>query len=139
MSPVRSSRPFRFGALLCIVLVALFAGMSLSRTMDRIQHGVGPAQTHAPMLFSALSVEEAHDADHDIVDADDDEQDRSNAMPDGHHHHGDSGSGMILLAQTAIAAPLFGRAGHAMVVDRGGASSAIQGPERPPRLIALRV
>lgn len=139
MALLRSSRQFRLGALLCIALVALFAGMSLSRTVDRIQHGSDPSHAHAHMLFSTLSVEEAHDVDHHVADADDDEQDRSNPVPDGHHHHGDSGSGMILLAQTGIAAPLFGRAGHAMVMDRGGASSAIQGPERPPRLIALRV
>ncbi|MFZ2997944.1 hypothetical protein [Sphingobium sp.] len=132
MSMLRSSSRFRLGAMLCIALAALFAGMGLSRTMDRMQHESGSTQQHGHMLFGGLSVEEAHDADHDGPQMQDaDEQD---PLPESHHHHhGDSGSGMIPIAQSAMAMLLLDSARHGLPQDNVRAGSAIDGPKRPPR------
>lgn len=132
MSISLSTLRLRLGAMLCILLVMLFAGMGLSRTMDGIQHEAGATQRHAHMLFSGLTAEEAHDAQHDRAEVED--QDRSNRLPDGHHHHhGDGGAGVILLAQAGLMAPLFDSARHGLPQERGGLGSAVRGPERPPR------
>lgn len=137
MSALRPSPHFRLGAWLCIALLALFAGMSLSRMIDQVQHAPGMTQGHGHLLFSALSVEEAHDADHDVRSEKQDGQ--PDRLPDSHHHHGDSGSGVILLGQAGFAMPSSRAAPPTIGIDRVEPDSASQGPERPPRLIALRV
>ncbi|CCW18815.1 hypothetical protein EBBID32_31720 [Sphingobium indicum BiD32] len=119
------------------MLLALFAGMSLSRMIDQVQHAPGMTQGHGHLLFSALSVEEAHDADHDVRGEERDGQ--PDRLPGSHHHHGDSGSGVILLGQAGIAVPPSRSAPPVIVIDRVEPDSVSQGPERPPRLIALRV
>ncbi|MBV2149001.1 hypothetical protein KRZ98_11985 [Sphingobium sp. AS12] len=138
MPALRPSPNSRLGALLCIVLLALFAGMSLSRMIDQVQHAPGMTQGHGHLLFSALSVEEAHDADHDVR-GEEQEDGQPDRLPGSHHHHGDSGSGVILLGQAGIAVPPSRSAPPVTVIDRVEPDSVSQGPERPPRLIALRV
>lgn len=134
---MRSSRRFRLGALLCIALLALFAGMNLSRTMDRIQHGAG--RPHVHLLLSALSVEEAHDAVHDGSSRG--STGPADHIPDGshHHHHGDAGSGLIPLAQSGIDARQPDHARHGIASARSEPGVAPQGQERPPRPRSIRV
>lgn len=123
----------RLGMMLCILLLALFAGASLSRMMDGIQHQAGATERHAHMLLSALTAEEAHDADHDRTDADG--HDGTSPLPDGHHHHhGDGGSGVILLVQAGLTAPMFDSPRHGLPRDHAVAGLSVRGPERPPRL-----
>src|SRR3546814_11901141 len=51
----------------------------------------------------------------------------------GGHHHGDSGSGLIILASAdATVAALLDEA-HGLVPDRPALGFRIQGPERPPK------
>ncbi|ASY46058.1 MAG: hypothetical protein EPO45_12660 [Sphingobium sp.] len=137
MPALRFSLHARLVALLCIALLALFAGMGLSRMIDKVQHAPGAAQAHGHLLLSALTVEEAHDADHDVNGEQDEGQ--SDRLPDSHHHHGDSGSGIILLTQAGLAAPSSRFAPPAMMIDQVEPDSAFQGQERPPRLFAFRV
>ena len=139
MSVLRSSFRFRLGALLCMALLAVFAGVNLSRTMDRIQHDAGGPKPHAPRLLSGLSVEEAHDAVHDASGQQDDNP--ADHIPDGshHHHHGDSGSGVILMTQSGIHTPRADVARHGMASERTEPDSGPQGQERPPRFVTTRV
>ena len=139
MSVLRSSLRFRLGALLCIALLALFAGMNLARTMDRIQHDADGSTPHVHMLLSSLSVEEAHDAAHDGSGQHDDDPADHMSDESHHHHHGDGGSGVILLTQSGIVAPLADDARHGMTSERTQPGYGPHGQERPPRLHMIRV
>src|SRR3546814_1534187 len=54
----------KFCAMLCIALALVFAGASLASAVDRMQHGPGGSPAHEHMLFSDISLEDAHDQDH---------------------------------------------------------------------------
>src|SRR3546814_6276053 len=84
-----------FWAMFCIALALVFAGASLASSVDRMQHGPGGSPAHEHMLFSDISLEDAHDQDHHQPDQRG--EDPSDRLAGG-HHHGDSGSALILLA-----------------------------------------
>src|SRR3546814_1697036 len=84
----------KFCAMLCIALALVFAGASLASAVDRMQHGPGGSPAHEHMLFSDISLEDAHDQDHHQPDQGG--EDPSDRLAGG-HHHGDSGSGLIIL------------------------------------------
>lgn len=117
-------------AMLCIALALVFAGASFASAVDRMQHGPGGSPAHEHMLFSDISLEDAHDQDHhQPAQGDEDPTDRLV----GGHHHGDSGSGLIILASAdATVASLLDEA-HGLAPDRPALGFRIQGPERPPK------
>src|SRR3546814_18950475 len=94
-----------FWAMFCIALALVFAGASLASAVDRMQHGPGGSPAHEHMLFSDISLEDAHDQDHHQPDQGG--EDPSDRLAGG-HHHGDSGSGLHILASAAatVAEPL---------------------------------
>src|SRR3546814_19142967 len=95
-----------------------------------MQHGPGGSPAHEHMLFSDISLEDAHDQDHHQPDQGG--EDPSDRLAGG-HHHGDSGSGLIILASAdATVAALLDEA-HGLVHDRPALGFRIQGPERPPQ------
>src|SRR3546814_11485033 len=105
----------KFCAMLCIALALVFAGASLASAVDRMQHGPGGSPAHEPMLFSDISLEDAHDQDHHQPDqGGEDPSDR----PAGGHHYGDSGSGLIILASDDAIVPPPRDAAHGMLPDR---------------------
>src|SRR3546814_3278542 len=105
----------KFCAMLCIALALVFAGASLASAVDRMQHGPGGSPAHEHMLFSDISLEDAHDQDHHQPDQGG--EDPSDRLAGG-HHHGDSGSGLIILASAdATVAALLDEA-HGLVPDR---------------------
>src|SRR3546814_8977544 len=75
----------------------LFPSTTLVRSsaVDRMQHGPGGSPAHEHMLFSDISLEDAHDQDHHQPDQGG--EDPSDRLAGG-NHHGDSGSGLIILA-----------------------------------------
>src|SRR3546814_3284601 len=79
----------KFCAMLCIALALVFAGASLASAVDRMQHGPGGSPAHEHMLFSDISLEDAHDQDHHQPDQGG--EDPSDRLAGG-HHPGDSGS-----------------------------------------------
>ncbi|WP_128830641.1 hypothetical protein [Sphingobium fuliginis] len=83
-------------AMLCIALVFVFAGMSLSNSMDRIQHAPGAPIAHEHMLLGDLSLELDHADDHHSPQPDDSDDDPVGHLAGGHHHHADGGSGLIV-------------------------------------------
>jgi hypothetical protein len=116
-------------AMLCIALALVFAGASLASAVDRMQHGPGGSPTHEHMLFSDISLEDAHEDHHQPDQGNEDPTDRLA----GSHHHGDSGSGLIILASAdATVAALVDEA-HGLAPDRPVLGFRIQGPERPPK------
>ena len=116
-------------AMLCIALALVFAGASLASAVDRMQHGPGGSPTHEHLLFSDISLEDAHEDHHQPDQGDGDPSDRLA----GGHHHGDSGSGLIILASAdATVAALLDEA-HGLAPDRPAFGFRIQGPERPPK------
>jgi hypothetical protein len=130
----------RVCAVLCIALTLVFAGASLSRMVDQIQHAPGASAVHEHLIFSDISLDDAHDLEldhdqgqHEADNDGSDEPDSSDQIAGGHHHHGDSGSGLIVLASTdAGEIAMVGDALNA-VPDRPAIGFEIQGPERPPK------
>lgn len=117
-------------AMLCIALALVFAGASLASAVDRVQHGPGGSPAHEHMLFSDISLEDTHDQDHHQPDQGG--EDPSDRLAGG-HHHGDSGSGLIIPASAdATVAALLDEA-HGLAPDRPALGFRIQGPERPPK------
>src|SRR3546814_19172338 len=110
----------------------LFPSTTLVRSSagDRMQNGPGGSPAHENMLFSDISREDAHDQDHHQPDQGG--EDPSDRLAGG-HRHGDSGSGLIILASAdATVAALLDEA-HGLVPDRPALGFRIQGPERPPK------
>ncbi|MBB5684949.1 hypothetical protein [Sphingobium boeckii] len=131
-------------AMLCIALTLAFAGTSFSSTMDRIQHAPGASPVHEHLIFSDISLADAHDVereeDHHSPDAgheDQNEPESSDRLAGGHHHHGDTGSGLIVLASADMAAiSLLGDA-PSLSPDRPPPSFRISGHDRPPKHLTI--
>ena len=118
-------------AALCVALALVFAGSSLSSAVDRIQHAPGASLAHEHMVLSDISHGDVHDADHHQPDPDD--QDSSDHLAGGHHHHGDNGAGLIALASAdSVLATMPGDV-HGLAPDRPAVGFRIQGPKRPPK------
>src|SRR3546814_13681140 len=85
----------KFCAMLCIALALVFAGASRASAVDRMQHGSGGSRAPGHMLFSDISLEDAHDQDHYQPDR------RGEHPPDhlaGGAQQGASGAGQIITA-----------------------------------------
>lgn len=125
----------RLITMLCIALVLVFAGASLSSAVDRIQHAPGASIEHQHMVFSEMTVELDHANDHLAPQPGDD--DPADHLPGGDHHHGDAGSGMLVAALAASA--LFAISGdlHGLAPDNQTSGLHIHGPERPPKSLTL--
>ncbi|WP_288287783.1 hypothetical protein [uncultured Sphingobium sp.] len=124
----------RMCAMLCVVLALAFAGASATRIVDRIQHQPGGPADHTHLPFSDI----AYDADDHYDDhAGTDDQDNG-ANPDhqpgpSHHHHGDSGSGLPVLAAAETVKSDLGADRHDLRRDRAPPGLSTYGPERPPK------
>src|SRR3546814_20214366 len=101
-----------FWAMFCIALALVFAGASLASAVDRMQHGPGGSPAHEHMLFSDISLEDAHDQDHHQPDQGG--EDPSDRLAGG-HHPGDSGSGRRLPASAAATLAALLDAAHCLV------------------------
>src|SRR3546814_13839442 len=113
-----------------IALALVFSGSALASSVDRMENGAGGSPAHEHMLFSDISLEDAHDQYlHQPYQGGEDPSDRLA----GGHHHGDSGSGLIILASAdaTVAAPLD--EAHGLVPDRPALGFRTPGPERPPQ------
>jgi hypothetical protein len=120
---------------LCIALTFVFAAVNLSAVVDRIQHTPGAAISHQHMIFSEFSFELEHGEDHHAADMDS----PAGHLPGGHHHHGDSGSGVILTGALAAA-----ELPASLAVINSGPEQRMSGvrladPDRPPKAFALNV
>lgn len=124
----------RMGAMLCIVLALAFAGASAASAVNGIQHRPGSSAHHEHMPFSDM-----------LVDADDHHDDHGNAgdrdgspaadhQPGtGHHHHGDSGSGLPAFTSTEMPMPGLEAGQHDLTRDPAPPGLSSYGPERPPK------
>jgi hypothetical protein len=123
--------------MLCMALALTFAGASAASAVDGIQHSSPSSASHEHLPFTLVAVDgvdqhgDHHEADHE--DSDEDEGTAPTDQHRGHHHHADSGSGLLVLA--AHDAKRIGRA-----IDRQGEPPrslklglAPRGPERPPK------
>ncbi|MFC3098392.1 hypothetical protein [Alteraurantiacibacter palmitatis] len=121
--------------MLCIALTLIFAGTSLSGVIDTIQHAPGASTEHQHVLFSDLTVERDHADDHHAPQPGD--NDPADHLPGSHHHHGDSGSGMLIA--TPAGATLFAVTGnpHGLAPDNQTLGLRIPGPERPPKTLTM--
>src|SRR3546814_16465551 len=87
------------------------------------------------MLFSDISLEDAHDQDHHQPDQGG--EDPSDRLAGG-HHHGDSGSGLIILASADATVEALLDEAHGLVPDRPAPGFRVQGPDRPSKPPTLR-
>ena len=129
----------RLCTMLCIVLALVFAGSTLARAFDNIQHAPGAAAEHEHLLFSDISIETAHDHHHEH---DGDEPDQGDESPldhlsGGHHHHGDGGTGMIVLAAADTVPAAQPDDNPGFVPDRPAIGIKLLGPERPPKIATI--
>src|SRR3546814_18670172 len=120
----------KFCAMLCIALALVFAGASLASAVDRMQHGPGGSPAHEHMLFSDISLEDAHDQDHHQPDQGG--EDPSDRLAGG-HHHGDRGSGLIILASAPATVAALLAADPGLVTERPAHRFRNQRPGRPPK------
>ncbi|MBN2974289.1 hypothetical protein OVY48_05800 [Sphingobium sp. SA2] len=135
---MRISRLFlanRFWAMFCIALAVVFAGASLSTSIDKIQHAPGVSFEHDHSLFSDASIIQDHADDHHVPQPGD--NDPSDHLPGSHHHHGDGGSAVPVTAsadsvQVALSSELLG-----LAPDNQTPGLRIPGPERPPKSLAI--
>ncbi len=115
--------------MLAVVLALVFAAMSLSSVVDRIQHAPGGSTEHQHLLFSEYSADA--DADHHAPQPDDDSP--GNHLGSGHHHHAEGMSGLLALAGgSATTMPLAGMA-YNLENTAPPLGAYVPGPERPPR------
>lgn len=119
--------------MLCIALSLVFAGMSMSSAMDRIQHAPGTPIEHEHMLFGDLSVELDHADDHREPQSDNSDDDRAGQLAGGHHHHADGGSGMIVPDQAQATMFAMTAGARAFETRRQALGVRARGPERPPK------
>ncbi|EQB00740.1 hypothetical protein N5J77_15335 [Sphingobium yanoikuyae] len=123
----------RLTAMLCIALVFVFAGMSLSNSMDRIQHAPGAPIAHEHMLLGDLSLELDHADDHHSPQPDDSDDDPVGHLAGGHHHHADGGSGLIVPDQAPAAILALAASAGTFEPQRRPLGVKARGPERPPK------
>ena len=125
--------------MLCIGLTLVFASASMASVIDRMQHQSDASGDHNHLPFSKI-VSEISDHQHEPhTSALDDKGDAPDHQPEtGHHHHGDSGSGM--LAPLSRGSPgIFLRASTGRpAADNRMSGFLTHGPERPPKTIANR-
>ena len=124
--------------MLSILLCLLYAGMVLSSSINQIQHGSMTQSDHGHVMLSDLSIGTLHvDVDHiDDRHSDhtgDSSTNSSEHSGGTHHHHGDTGSGVILHSmqngtQFASLADT-----HRFAPDVSVPDGLLFGPERPPR------
>lgn len=128
---------------LCMGLAIVFAFASPSSTLDKLQHAAGVSVEHPHLLFGSLSLGASH-ADHDGHPApasqdDDRKGDDPEHMPGSHHHHhSDGGAFQALAADTS---PVWDgwRSRYVLEPVRQLPSTAVRGPERPPKPASTNV
>lgn len=128
--------------MLCMALALVFAGTTLSSVVDTIQHAPGAAAQHSHLLFSELADEGLHlddhdlghhDADHHAPDGDQDDGGNPAHAPSGHHHHGDSGSGLLATADNGAIQPSPAAQLRGFAPEPSVTGLRVPGPERPPK------
>lgn len=124
----------RLIAMLCIAIILLFAGMSMSSAMDRVQHAPSAPIEHEHMLFGDLSLELDHADDHHGSQPDDSNDDPAGQLAGGHHHHADGASGMIVPNQTQATMLSLAADMRAFETQRQSLGIKARGPERPPKV-----
>lgn len=124
----------RWVAMLCIALVLVFSFASLSSAIDKVQHASGVSVAHEHVFLSDLSLAQDHEQAHHSSTPDD-------AGPTdhlaGHHHHGDSGSSLILLGFYSAGEFAWSGTTHRMETERRAPGQRVPGPERPPKPSSL--
>ncbi len=136
-----SSALNRLVATLCVALTIVYAATMPVKANNQIQHLMPVTVAHQHSMLGVVPVDADHKgaavhADHDKHGSE--EQNRSGADGNsGHHHHGDSGS-TILLPDAAATPQLAPSAG----ITGLGKERAIAGlrsiePDRPPRTTSL--
>lgn len=124
----------RWVAMLCIALLLVFSFASLSSAVDEVQHAPGVSVGHEHVFLSDLSLAQGHEHTPHAPTPDD-------AGPtdhlSGHHHHGDSGSSLILLGSYSAGEFAWAAAMHGMEPERRAPGQRVAGPERPPKPSSL--
>jgi hypothetical protein len=127
-----SSSARRLCAMLCILLVLLFAAVQGANALDRIQHA-SVAMPHEHVLLSTVMMDKV-DVVADIhAEAPDADLGMEGPLPVHHHHHSDHGPSlaapfsaqemMVVISSPRLNIP------HVPVVM----GTTIQGLERPPK------
>jgi hypothetical protein len=127
-----SSSARRLCAMLCILLVLLFAAVQGANALDRIQHA-SVAMPHEHMLLGTVTIEQIDGIAAPHVDAPDADPDMEGPLPAHHHHHADHGP--------SLAAPFSGQDLMVVVSSQrlniphvpAVMGTTIQGLERPPK------
>jgi hypothetical protein len=117
--------------MLCILLALMFAANSLSGALDRIQHAPGATAQHEHLVFGMFSAVADHDADHHEPQPDRDEP--ADHMMGGHHHHVDSGSGLLALSSPTVLSASTAETAYSAEGSDPPPRLNSSGPERPPK------
>ena len=125
----------RLTAMLCIALALVFAVGSPSSAVDGIHHAKGASIEHGHLIFSDLAIEQDY-ADCNQAPDSDDTSPRDH-LPGGHHHHGDSSSGMIAPVPAGAMVFALTSAPHGIEPERQTPGLKTRGPERPPKPLTM--
>ncbi|MEQ6332549.1 hypothetical protein [Sphingobium sp. MK2] len=126
--------------MLCVVLALAFAAASATSVVDRIQHQPGAPTNHQHMLFTDISFDaDDHHVGHSDASDRDDGADPDHQPGTGHHHHGDSGSGLPAFASGDNGLPDLRSDRRSLTPARPVIGVTIHGPERPPKSITASV
>lgn len=115
----------RMVSMLCCLLALCSAATASASAVDRLQHHPGAPIEHAHMLLSDLSM---------VADHADDSGSGSPDHPPGHHHHGDSGTGLPVLHPDGDAFLSPGGSQPVPSLATLSRGDSVAGPERPPKL-----
>ena len=119
-----------------MALTVVFAAVSLSGTLDRLQHAPGAPVHHEHTALSQHTAEIDH-ADHH-ADAHDDESDTSpDHMAGAHHHHAEGGAGLAALPPGAPPVMLTASAPQGWEGFEHDIGLYSPGPERPPKYLMM--
>jgi hypothetical protein len=127
-----SSSARRLCAMLCILLVLLFAAVQGANALDRIQHA-SVAMPHEHMLLGIVTMEQVDVVADVHAAAPDASLDMEGPLPVHHHHHADHGP--------SLAAPFSAQEMMLVVSSQrlniphvpAVMGTTIQGLERPPK------
>lgn len=112
----------------------------MASAVDRIQHQSAVASDHSHLPFSDIIVETSDHQHEANSTASDDRESAPDQQPGtGHHHHGDSGSGMLASLPHGSSWVFSRGSSWRPATDDGAVGFLIYGPERPPKGSVLHI